>query len=294
MSENSGNIRKPFFSFLYLVFLMFLGTLVFSLLGFLIGILIYGSAQGVGFLKTLQIVSSIGTFLIPAWVYARSENPNALQFFTLNKAPNFVLLFLTVAVMFSSSASMEWIIEWNRGLHLPGFLNNLENWMRQQESQMQELIKKLSFMQTKADFALNLVMLALLPAIGEELIFRGCIQKISTRFTKNHHLGIWITAIIFSAIHLQFYGFFPRMLLGALFGYLLVWSNNLWFPIIAHFINNSLVVIGIYWGLKQGETLESLEKIEKQPNYVYFFSVFLTGSILWLFYQYSSQKSIKH
>ena len=89
-------------------------------------------------------------------------------------------------------------------------------------------------------------MIAIIPAIGEELLFRGVIQRIFTRWTRSNHWGIWIAAILFSALHMQFYGFVPRMLLGVLFGYLLVWSGSMWLPIIAHFLNNALAVIAMY------------------------------------------------
>jgi membrane protease YdiL (CAAX protease family) len=89
-------------------------------------------------------------------------------------------------------------------------------------------------------------MVALLPAVGEEFLFRGVIQRSFTRMTKNHHHGIWISAFFFSALHMQFYGFLPRLLLGGLFGYLLVWSGSMWIPILAHFFNNAFAVISLY------------------------------------------------
>jgi membrane protease YdiL (CAAX protease family) len=89
-------------------------------------------------------------------------------------------------------------------------------------------------------------MIAVLPAVGEELLFRGVIQKLFSKITRSHHWGIWISAILFSALHLQFYGFIPRLLLGAMFGYLLVWSGSLWLPILAHFINNAAAVTALF------------------------------------------------
>src|SRR5207344_1198984 len=91
--------------------------------------------------------------------------------------------------------------------------------------------------------AINLFIIAFLPALGEELFFRGMMQKLFSQLTKNNHLAIIITSIIFSAIHLQFYGFLPRMVLGIFLGYLLVWSGSLWLPILAHFVNNASAVL---------------------------------------------------
>jgi len=92
----------------------------------------------------------------------------------------------------------------------------------------------------------NIFMIAIVAAIGEELIFRGVIQKIFARWTGNIHLAIIITGFLFSLIHLQFYGFFPRWLLGVMFGYLMVWSGTLWLPIFAHFVNNAVAVLVSY------------------------------------------------
>jgi membrane protease YdiL (CAAX protease family) len=75
-------------------------------------------------------------------------------------------------------------------------------------------------------------------ALGEEIFFRGVLQSLFERYLGNSHAAIWIAAAIFSFIHFQFYGFFPRLLLGAFFGYLYVWFRTIWVPIVAHFFNN--------------------------------------------------------
>jgi hypothetical protein len=89
-------------------------------------------------------------------------------------------------------------------------------------------------------------MIGIIPAVGEELLFRGIIQRVLIQWTRNKHLGVWIAAILFSALHFQFYGFVPRALLGVMFGYMLIISGNLWLPVIAHFINNTVAVIAYY------------------------------------------------
>lgn len=95
-------------------------------------------------------------------------------------------------------------------------------------------------------FLLVLVVVAIVPAIGEELLFRGLIQKYLHKIWKNPHVAIWVTAMFFSAFHMQFYGFVPRMVLGAFFGYLLYFSGNLWYAVFAHFINNGFTLLMIY------------------------------------------------
>ena len=108
-------------------------------------------------------------------------------------------------------------------------------------------------------------MVGALTGIGEELTFRGIIQSLVTEKSNNHHIAIWVTAILFSAIHLQFFGFFPRMLLGAFFGYLLVWSGSIWLPIYAHFLNNSMAVVAAYM-LNINLTTDEYEKVGTIDN----------------------------
>jgi uncharacterized protein len=134
-------------------------------------------------------------------------------------------------------------------------------------------------------------MIAILPAIGEELMFRGVIQRIFTNWTKNYHWGIWISAFLFSAMHMQFYGFLPRMLLGGMFGYLLVWSGTMWVPILAHFVNNTMGVLG-YYLIDKGTITKDIEEwgtgTEQIPLLI--FSIVLSGLLLFLIYRNQPNK----
>jgi membrane protease YdiL (CAAX protease family) len=91
--------------------------------------------------------------------------------------------------------------------------------------------------------AVNVILIALVPAISEELIFRGFLQTLLSQLVTNKHIAVWCTAIVFSAIHMQFEGFFPRVILGLVLGYLMLWSGNIAYPMIAHFANNAVQVI---------------------------------------------------
>ena len=113
----------------------------------------------------------------------------------------------------------------------------------------------------------NIFLIAFIPAMGEELFFRGALQG-ALRDWKGIKTAIWITAIVFSAIHLQFYGFVPRMLLGAFFGYLIFWSNSIWPAVLAHFVNNVMAVI-FYYFKYNGYKLPDIDTIG-------------TGNTLWL------------
>ena len=131
-------------------------------------------------------------------------------------------------------------------MELPAFLKSIEDAMRAAEDRAALITEAFLKMNNISDLLINLIVVAVLPAIGEELLFRGVLQRLLGEWSKNIHAGIWISAFVFSAMHAQFYGFVPRMLLGALFGYLLVWSGSLWLPILAHFINNGSAVLFTY------------------------------------------------
>ena len=120
-------------------------------------------------------------------------------------------------------------------------------------------------MNTFGSLIVTVLMVGLMTGIGEELTFRGIIQSLVTEKSNNHHIAIWVTAIIFSAIHFQFFGFFPRMLLGAFFGYLMVWSGSIWLPIYAHFLNNSMAVVAAYM-LNINLTTDEYEKVGTVDN----------------------------
>ncbi|MEM7382956.1 MAG: CPBP family intramembrane glutamic endopeptidase [Bacteroidota bacterium] len=133
--------------------------------------------------------------------------------------------------------------QWNMALKLPAFLADFEQWAHQQEAEIQRLTALLATCYSTADFLKGLLVLALLPAVGEELLFRGMVQGLFRSITKNIHVAICLSAFIFSAVHLQFYGLVPRFLLGVLLGYLYAWTQDLAFPIAAHFFNNAFVLL---------------------------------------------------
>jgi membrane protease YdiL (CAAX protease family) len=197
-------------------------------------------------LNLMQTISGIGTFIIPAFFLAFLMSENTFDFLKLNRMAA-VNSFLLVALMILTMLPfINWLAEMNGRMALPSFLHGVERWMRKSEDDNAELTKYFLDMHSTQAVVFNVIMIGLIPAIGEELLFRGIIQRLFIEWTKNKHVAIFITAALFSAIHIQFYGFIPRMLLGVLFGYLVVWSGSLWLAICGHFINNASAVIFTY------------------------------------------------
>jgi membrane protease YdiL (CAAX protease family) len=137
--------------------------------------------------------------------------------------------------------------EINSAMKFPEWLSGLEEWMRLKEDEAAGLIGLLIPDDSAGVMFLNMFIIAIIPAISEELFFRGVLQRIFYGFFRSPHTAIWVTAILFSAVHLQFYGFIPRLILGLSFGYLYYWGRTLWLPVIAHFVNNATAVLAEYF-----------------------------------------------
>ena len=248
--------------------------------------------NNIPFLKYIQVVQSIGLFIIPSLILAYLFGGQISEYLNTNKSPQLRSAIVAIAIILVSSPMINMLAELNSKLALPEFLSGLENWMRASEDSANEITQL--FLKTDSIWGLlfNIFMIGIIPAIGEELLFRGIIQRIFTDWTKNYHWGIWISAILFSALHLQFYGFIPRAILGAIFGYMLVWSGNLWFPIIAHFVNNSTAVIAYY--LYNGGTISvDPDKIGTGSEYQIagIISTIIVAVLFWNFYKLERKQS---
>lgn len=198
--------------------------------------------EHIGIMKYFQIWLSIGTFVFPAFLLAYLIGGNSIRYLMLNRHFNTLSLLHVLLVMLIALPIINLLAQWNAEMNLPDFLDGLEGRMKEMEERAGKLTEAFLESDSIIQFALNLVMIAIIPAVGEELLFRGVIQRIFCEWTRNNHLGIIIAAGIFSAFHLQFYGFLPRLALGIFFGYLFLWSRTIWLPVLAHFINNGLAV----------------------------------------------------
>ena len=120
------------------------------------------------------------------------------------------------------------------------------DFMRDLEEAANHILELVTTQRSSWDLIANLLVFAVLAGICEEFFFQGSLQPLLTNWTKNPHIGILLTALIFSALHFQFYGFIPRFLLGVYLGYLFYWSRSLWLPILAHVLHNALSILVDY------------------------------------------------
>jgi len=233
----------------------------------------------------------IGLTLLPALLSYITDKKGLFKFFTENKNYGLMLLVtlvMTIGFMIVNSA----FIKWNADVHFPEFLSGFESWARDYENRAESLTKYMTHFSSMGEFVLAFVVIAILPAIGEELVFRGLLQTQLFRASKNIHVAIWVSAILFSAFHIQFFGFVPRMLLGAFFGYLYYWSGSLLMPAFAHFVNNGISVLMLYLN-QQGVVdmdVESTDTVAPWPAIAIF--VLITGGLLFYYKNFFDRKKI--
>jgi uncharacterized protein len=251
-----------------------------------------GDSSSIGFMKYLQIVSHLGMFIIPSIIVAWFLGRYVIRYLYLDKLPETKVLILSALLIFVAVPFINYILELNSQMHFHEYLRGIEEWMRRSEENAERMTKMFLKVETLNGLFFNLFMIAVIPAIGEELMFRGVLMRIFSRWTSSGHLAVWITAIVFSAIHIQFFGFFPRMILGVLFGYLVLYTGSLWPAIIAHFVNNAAAVIFYYLFHQQivDGTFENIGKGNEGLIYA-LISLVLTLAIIWWIRKNSTKAS---
>ncbi len=290
----------PFSQLLFSVFVILVSFIVVFLLSLLIAIPVFGLDSMLGqlsgfdytnpttinLLKYMQTVQSLGLFLLPPIILAYLFGGSVVKFLQLNWNFKLNLVFIAFLLIIVANPAINFLGSVNENMRLPEWLSGMENKMKEMEENAAFLLEKFMDVKTIGGLLFNLLMIAVIPALGEEFLFRGVIQKIFSNWTRNYHWGIWISAILFSAMHMQFYGFIPRMVLGALFGYMLVWSGSIWIPVLAHFFNNASGVIGLYL-INKGTISPEMEDIgsgtEQLP--VVIISIVLTVLLLVFIYR---------
>ena len=198
-------------------------------------------------------------------------------------------LVLTTLIVISFMAVNSWFVEWNAGIHFPEALRSFEEWARMNEDQRAEMTTFMTTFSSPADLMLALLVIAVIPAIGEELVFRGLFQNELGYITGNAHVSIWLAALLFSAFHVQFFGFVPRLLLGVLFGYLYLWSGSLVLAMFAHFVNNAFAVLSLYF-YQTGAISVSPEEPTSMSLPVVLFAAAMTALLLMWFRRFYSQR----
>jgi membrane protease YdiL (CAAX protease family) len=232
--------------------------------------------------RWVQLVQMILSFLLPPLVMAYLLSDQPLQWLYLRKSNAYAQKWRksywlwAVGLILIAQPAINLLGHINSQLALPSCLSDLEQMMKSMEESAAVLTDSMLSTDSVLTMLANLLIIGLLPAVAEELTFRGVLQRLfqtspntGIESAKVPHLAIWVTAILFSAIHMQFYGFVPRMLMGALFGYMLVWTGSMWIPMLMHFVNNGIAVLLYFISNKAGWDLDKIDGIG-------------TGNTLWI------------
>ena len=235
-----------------LLALIIIGLILGTVIGFAYVFITKSNPQDLNALRFMQISSQLFTFVFPpiAYAFLVKEKPvNALGL----KSSKILWFLIGTAMIFAIMPLNSIFAEWNANLTLPDSMSRIEHLMKQMQESATAMIEKFVSVDTIGGLILNLFMIAGLAAIGEELLFRSIIQTSLIKICKNAHVGILIASAIFSFIHLEFYGFVPRLILGMLLGYMFYFSGSIWVPMLMHFLNNGTVVL-IYFLNNKGIT----------------------------------------
>lgn len=198
------------------------------------------STGGLLLMQGFQTIVLFGvTALVGVWFVER-VNPFGQMLLCkgLSLKQGLIALFFALAAL----PMISMLAEWNKGMELPSFLASMEAMMRDMEEASKVLTERFLNTTSVGMMFVNLFVMAFLPALCEEMMFRGWMQRVLGK-SVNYHTAVWVSAFVFSAIHFQFYGFVPRMVIGAALGYLYYYTGSLWAPIVAHFTNNAAAVV---------------------------------------------------
>lgn len=218
---------------------------MFFVTGLISSVLISSNIEERTRLLITSCVQNVLVFIFPSYILAKIEKHYALKSMGLLTIPSWVNILGTILIMILAIPALNQIIFWNQNMSLPNCMHSIETIFREWEINNNKISEILLSGKTPISFISSLLVIGIITPIGEELFFRAGLQRIFMP-TLPKWIAVWLTAFIFSSLHLQFFGFIPRLLLGAFFGYLYSWTHSIWTPIIAHAINNSIVVIVTY------------------------------------------------
>lgn len=233
--------------------------------------------------RILHIFAHLFMFMVPAIFFAQIlYKGKAWSYLRMNQFPAAKFILPGILICILAFPFMHLVYWLNQLIPLPAYFKDMED-------QAMGLTDAMLTMPDLKAFLLNLLVVAAIPALGEELIFRGVLQRLFIRASKRPHLGIWAAAFAFSAIHMQFEGFFPRLFLGALLGYLVYFSGSLWLAIIAHFVNNAMQIV-VQFLYDRGQIPIDLENISRFPIWLSMISLILSAALVYYLYNSSTKE----
>lgn len=279
---------------LFLCFFAFIGYIAAIISVSIISPLIFNGLspaemmQSVSFVRISQLIVAASVFLLPSLVFAYLFAEKPSQFLMVKSTGSLFILIFAILLVVVIQPFVNAVGYLNEQITLPDSMSSIQNWMKEKEESSQSIINLCFEDKSFISLVCNILVIAVMAGIAEEFFFRGCMQRIFEKIVLNSHLAIWLTAFIFSAVHLQFYGFLPRLLLGAMLGYLFVWSRSIWVPVLIHVLNNAIIVIFMQINLDtpQYEIIQNLG-VER---YIWISILSLSASLITLLFIYKGYK----
>lgn len=240
------------------------------------------SGNALGAVRIAAVLQDVLMFIIPALVTALLVTRRPAQLLCLLRTPSLGAIIGVGALLLVSIPVQEAVIYWNANISLPDSLYRLEEMARHYEDAAGETMRLLMQGTSAGTLVVNILVVGIFAGFSEELLFRGCFQRLLTTGGVNAHVAVWTVAFFFSAMHFQLFGFVPRLLLGAYFGYLLLWTRSLWVPVTAHVLNNILYTVTAWYGVRR----HGIEALDASPELwspaLTVASAVVTAGILWL------------
>lgn len=196
------------------------------------------------FIRGMLVIQFIGLFLLPSLIFAYFADPRPLDYLGLKKPGKSFYYLAGALALVVSLPLVDWLGAINREVVFP---DAMRDWLQKSEDDAARQIEFLLSRNTTTDLLINLVVVAVFAGVGEELLFRGILQRLLIRIFKSPLAGIIVVAFVFSAIHFQFFGFLPRFILGIVLGLIYWYSGSLWPAIIAHFVYDAVAVIAVHF-----------------------------------------------
>ncbi len=235
--------------------------------------------------RFVQYLYSLGAFALPALAFAQYfAKDKKYDFIGLGKKASWALVGFSLLLGLCYYPLLDWIYQLNRELSLTDSLKEME---KQNELLTQAFLKGSGLNHLFA----NLLLMALLPAFCEELFFRGALQGYLSHWSGKPHVAIWVSAFIFSALHMEFLGFVPRLLMGAYLGYMYAWSGSLWVSILGHFFHNGLAIFAVWLGHNGFDTGVLAEEYHF-PLWSALVSAAFTAGLIYWFKKYTDRQKV--
>jgi hypothetical protein len=284
--------RHPIFLFLMMVVMMLAGSVLSAAIGILLAGLFTSISmadtfaggtewmENIAAMRWIQGTNNLGTFLIPGILMAHLSSEDGLAFIGARKRNTSGQAFIAVVMIIAATPLISWSVEIMDSIPR----NDLLTYLDRLEKSSMDAIENFLMMEGWIDLLLNTIVMALIPALAEEFLFRGYLQPLIQKTTGKLHVAVWITALGFAILHGQFNNLLAILLIGAVLGYLRAYSNTIWLPVLAHFTNNALTLFVSYAFVQSGMDINELKNLDYGPMKIPFiaFSAIMVISAVYL------------